>query len=182
MSNDIPKQIFNGFNCDLEQIQKSVAVYFIGKGFFITNFHKNALYVVQAYKHFLNKRAIICQISGKPEKFDVTIGIGDKIDNINVLPTIEKIPFGMRIQFDSMSILLDGKSIEQNLFSFILIQAELKRNTFGVFTPTISKISPTPVVRDRYIVQEIEVIYCRYCGAKNRARRSNCSTCNAALH
>jgi len=182
MSNDIPKQTFNGFNCDLGQIQKSVAVYFIGKGFFITNFHKDTLYVVQAYKRFLGNRVIICQIAGKPEKFDVTVGIGDKIGNINTLPTIEKIPFGTKMQFDIPSLLLDEKSIEQSLFSFISTQAELNKNTFGVFTPTISKVSPVPVVREREIVREVEVLYCRYCGAKNNARLSKCITCNATLH
>ncbi|MCL1976737.1 MAG: hypothetical protein FWG55_01300 [Candidatus Bathyarchaeota archaeon] len=175
MSNDVPTQIFNGYNCDLGQLQKSVAIHFVGKGFFITNFHKATLYVVQAYKNFLGNRAIICQIVGTPEKFDVTIGIGDKISNINTLPTITKISFGTRMQ-------LDDPLIERNLFSFMSTQAELNRNTFGVFTPTISTVSPVQVVKEREIVREIEVIYCRYCGAKNNARLSNCSTCNAALH
>jgi hypothetical protein len=36
------------------------------------------MYVIQAYKNQLGQKAIICQITGRPENFAISIGISTK--------------------------------------------------------------------------------------------------------
>jgi hypothetical protein len=44
------------------------------------------------------------------------------------------------------------------------------------------KLLPVLSIEPNKIIQEIEIMYCRYCGTKNNARLSNCSACNAPLN
>jgi ribosomal protein L40E len=167
------KQTFQGYNCDLAQLQKSIATYFIGKCYRVTNFYKEKMYVTQAYKNQMGSRTIICQIQGVPENFDISIGLGTKITNINTLQPLEKIPLDIKV-------LLGEPLLERNFLNYIFTQTELKRNTFGLVKTDNPSLAP--VWKEREIVREIEVIYCRYCGTKNNARQTNCSKCNATLH
>ena len=121
-------------------------------------------------------KAVICEILGAPENFDITIGLGNKITNINTLQPLEKIPLDTKV-------LLGEPFIERSFLSYISTQAELKRNTFGLMPIQNQQLSAaSPVWREREIVREIEVVYCRYCGAKElSARQMNCSKCSATL-
>lgn len=171
------KQTFQGYNCDLAQLQKSAGTYFAGKCYRITNFFKEKLYITQAYKSQMVSKAVICQIQGVPENFDIVIGLSTKITTVNALPQLERIPFDTKV-------LLGEPFLERSFLKYISTQAELKRNTFGLAhyrSPT--PLTPAaPVWKEREIVREIEVVYCRHCSAKNNARQTNCSNCNAPLH
>lgn len=133
------------------------------------------MYVTQAYKTQMVGMAIISQILGTPENFDIAIGVGSKITNVNNLQPLEKVPLDIKI-------LLGEPFLERTFLSYISTQADLKRNTFGL-TPVQNQqlFAATPVWREREIVREIEVVYCRYCGTKNNARQMNCSKCSATL-
>ena len=120
----------------------------------------------------MGNRTIICQIQGIPENFHISIGLGTKITNINTLEPLEKIPLDIKV-------LLGEPLLERNFLNYIFTQTELKRNTFGLVKTDNPPLAP--VWKEREIVREIEVIYCRYCGTKNNARQTNCSKCNAVL-
>jgi len=169
------RQTFEKYNCDLTQIQKNIATYFVGRCYRVTNFFKDKLYVTQAYKSQTGNKAIICQITGIPEKFEISIGFGLKITNVNSLQPLEKIPLDVKV-------LLGEPLLERNFLNYIFTQTELKRNTFGLGkTDAASFQTLAPIFREREVVREIEVMYCRYCGTKNNARQTNCSKCNATL-
>jgi len=167
------KQTFQGYNCDLTKLQKSIATYFIGKCYTVKNFYKENVYLSQSYKNQLGPKAIICKIQGTPENFDISIGVGNKITNINAIQPLEKITTYVKV-------LLGEPLLERNFLNYFFTQAELKRNTFGLFKTENS--SAFPIWKEKEIVREIEIIYCRYCGNKNNARQTNCTKCNATLH
>ncbi len=168
------RQQFQGYNCDLNEIQKSVEMYFVGKGYRVTNFHKDLIYLTQAYKNEMGQKCIMVKIAGSYANFDISLGTGDRINNIATLPaTLEKIPLQTKL-------LLGEPLLEKNFWNFILTKAELRRNTYGASKPVFSQ-SPQ-VWREREIVREIEIVYCRYCGAKNNARLTTCSQCSAKLN
>ena len=169
------KQTFQGYNCDLSQLQKTAGTYFIGRGYRVTNFFKEKTYLVQASKNQLGNKAIFCQIQGVPENFDVTIGVSPKITNINALQPIEKVSLDIKV-------LLGDPLLERNFLNYFSTQAELKRNTFGLHGSVNSPFMPMPPIwKEREIITEVEVVYCRYCGTKNNARQMNCAKCGAAL-
>ena len=167
------KKTFQGYYCDLARLQNSVAIYFIGKGYRVTNFYKEKMYVTQVYKNQMGTKAIVCQIQGDPENFDISIGASSKITNINTLQPLGKMPIEIKV-------LLADPLLERNFLNYIFTQAELKRNSFGLVS--VNSLSSAPIWKEREIVREIEVVYCRYCGLKNNARQSNCTKCNASLH
>lgn len=168
------RQQFQGYNCDLGEIQKCIEIYFAGKGYRVTNFHKDSIYLTQAYKNELMGKCILSKIVGSYTNFDISIGIGEQIKNIANLPAaFEKIPLQTKL-------LLREPLLENNFWNYVLTKAELKRNTYGISKPNLTE---QPMVwREREVVREIEVVYCRYCGAKNNARLTTCNNCNAHLH
>ncbi len=121
----------------------------------------------------MGSKTIICQIQGIHENFDVSIGLSVKIMNINALQPLEKIPFDIKV-------LLGEPLLERTFLNYILTQVELNRNTFELLNTDNSRLAS--IWKEREIVREIEVVYCRYCGAKNNARQTNCTKCNATLH
>jgi hypothetical protein len=166
-------QSFHQYNCDLLQLQKSIAPYFIGRGYAVTNFFKEKIYVTQAYKPQLGSKALICKLEGTHADFQVYFGLSERIANINFLQTIENLSIDCKI-------LLGDPLLERNFFNFVSTQAELKRNTFGLFH--LTTVASSPFMKEREIIIEIEVTYCRHCGQKNNARLANCTHCNASLH
>jgi ribosomal protein L40E len=164
---------FRGYNCDLTDLQNKIKTYFAGKNYRVTNFHKEKLYLTQAYKSEMGNKAIIAKIEGNPSEFDVTLGFGERIANIQTLQlTLEKIPFQTKL-------LLAEPTLENNFWNYFSTQADLRRNTYRIAKAKFSEFSP--VWREREIVKEIEVVYCRYCGAKNNARMTSCVKCGANL-
>jgi len=120
----------------------------------------------------MGDKAIIVKMVGIPREFNVSIGFGARIKNIqNAI--LEKIPLQTKL-------LLGDPSLEKNYWNYFATQADLKRNTHGLKRTQVTAFSP--VWREREIVKEIEVIYCRYCGAKNNARMTSCTECGAKLH
>ena len=164
---------FDGYNCDLITLQEDIEIYFTGKGFRVTNFHKGTEYLTQIQKHELGSTRIFIQIAGIPSRFEVSIGLGEALKDIDETPpSFESIPF-------SVKILLGELRLESDFWTFVSTQAQLHRNTVDVKTRALSRSQP--VQREREIVREIEVVYCKYCGAKNVARRTSCLQCGGNL-
>ena len=127
----------------------------------------------EAYKNEMGDRGIFTKIVGTPMDFDVSIGFGERIKNIQSLQsTFEKIPLQVKL-------LLGEPVLEKNFWNYVTTQADLKRNTYGLSKTNVSEFPQ--IWREREIVREIEVIYCKYCGAKNNARRTSCTQCGANL-
>ena len=156
----------------MAELQNKIEIYFVGKNYRVTNFHKDNIYLTQAYKKEMGDKAILAKIEGIPSVFDVSIGFGTRIKNILNSP-LERIPLQTKL-------LLGEPSLEKNFWNYFTTQADLKRNTYGMAKANVSEFPP--VWREREIVKEIEVIYCRYCGAKNNARMTSCTQCGANLH
>lgn len=163
---------FKRYNCDLAELQKSIGKYFIGKCYRVTNFHKDTIYLIQAFKEPMANNAIFSKITGNPANFDVSLGYGEKIKSIQKLPSFDDIPFQTKL-------LVGEPMLEKNFWKHVTTQADLKRNTYSVANVTTPHLSP--VWREREIIKEIEVIYCRYCGVKNNARMTTCTQCGANL-
>lgn len=165
---------FQGYNCDLAELQKKIETYFVGKGYRATNFHKDTIYLTQAHKNEMGARSIFTKIVGTPANFEVLIGFGERIRDIRSLQsTLEKIPLQIKL-------LLGEPMLEKNFWNYVTTQADLKRNTYGL---TKANVPEFPQVwKEREIIKEIEVVYCRYCGAKNSARRASCTQCGGNLH
>ena len=151
---------FQDYNCELILLQEDIEIYFAGKGFRVTNFHKGKVYLTQIRKKELGSKSIFLKIVGVPTRFEVFMGLGETIKNINSI--------------------LGELRLERDFWNYFTTQAELKRNTFGLKKRVISRSQP--VQREREILREIEIIYCRYCGAKNVARRTSCLQCGGNLH
>jgi len=165
---------FDGYNCDLIAVQEDIEIYFAGKGFRVTNFHKGTIFLTQLQRQELGSTRIFVRIVGIPSRFTVSIGRGEALKDIDETPSsFESIPF-------SVKLLLGDLRLESDFWTFISTQAPLHRTTVDVKTRALSP-SP-PVQRDRWIVREIEVVYCKYCGAKNVARRASCLHCGGNLH
>ncbi len=165
---------FDGYNCDLLALQEDVEIYFTGKGFRATNFHKGTTYITQLQKAELGSMRIFVRISGVPSRFEVTIGLGDAFTDIDDVPPV----------FDSISLpvklLLADVGLESDFWTFMATHVPLHRLPEDTSTRAST---PTPSLpHDREIVREIEVLYCRYCGAKNLARRATCLRCGGTLH
>ena len=169
------RQTFLAYNCDLTTLHKSMETYFVGKCYRANNFFKENLYLTQAYKKQLGNNVIVAQIQGAPENFDISIGYSQKINNINAIQPFEKIPFNTKV-------ILGEPLLEKNFMNYIATQAELKRNTFGMGISNSTPPFLAPVWKEREVIREIEVVYCRYCGTKNNARQTNCVKCSASLH
>jgi hypothetical protein len=168
------KKQFRGYNCDLSDLQKSVELYFVGRGFRVTNFHMRSLYLTQAFKNGLGSKRLNIQISGTPADFDVTMGLGERIDSIkNHKPSFEDISLSDRT-------LMGELRLESNFWNYLTTRAELRRNCVGMAK---TSIPPSPTIyKERETIREIEVIYCRYCGTKNNARLTSCTHCGARLY
>lgn len=165
---------FQDYNCELILLQEDIEIYFAGKGFRVTNFHKGKVYLTQIRKKELGSKSIFIKIVGVPTRFEVFMGLGETIKNINSTPqSFQRIPF-------SLKLILGELRLERGFWNYFTTQAELKRNTFGLKKRVISRSQP--VQREREILREIEIIYCRYCGAKNVARRTSCLQCGGNLH
>ncbi len=163
---------FQGYNCDLAKLQDKIEIYFVGRNYRVTNFHKDTIYLTQAHKKEMGDKAILAKIEGTPREFNVSIGFGTRIKNIQS-SILEKIPFQTKL-------LLGEPTLERNFWNYFTTQAELKRNTYRITKTNVPRFSQ--VWREREIVKEIEVVYCRYCGAKNNARLTSCTECGAKLH
>ena len=152
---------FQDYNCELVILQEDIEIYFAGRGFRVTNYHKDNVYLTLIRKEELGSKSIFIKIVGVPTSFEVFIGLGETIKNINNTPqSFERIPF-------SVKLVLGELRLESDFWNYFTTQAQLKRNTFGFKKRVISQSKP--VQRERELVREIEVIYCRYCGAKNVA-------------
>jgi hypothetical protein len=165
---------FDGYNCDLIALQEDIEIYFAGKGFRVTNFHKGTVYLTQIQRQELGAQRIFVRMVGIPSRFEVDIGLGKVLKDIDETPpSFEGIPF-------SVKLLLGELRLESDFWTFMSTQAQLHRNTVDMKTRALSPSQP--VQRDREIVREIEVVYCKYCGAKNVARRASCLHCGGNLH
>ena len=163
---------FQGYNCDLAELQKTIEKYFIGRCYKVTNFCKDAVYLTQAFKEQLIDCAIFSKIVGSPAAFDISLGFGTKTNNIQKLPNLDNIPIQTKL-------LLGEPLLEKNFWNYVTTNAELRRNTYGAVRSSVAQSAP--IWREREIVTEIEVVYCRYCGAKNNARMTSCSQCGAKI-
>ena len=67
---------FQGYNCDLIALQEDIEIYFAGKSFRVTNFHKGTVYLTQIHKNELDTKSIFIKIIGIPSSFEVSIGMG----------------------------------------------------------------------------------------------------------
>ncbi len=165
---------FEDYNCDLLALQEDVEIYFTGKGFRVTNFHKGTTYLTQLQTPELGSTRIFVRIDGVPSCFEVVIGLGDVLTDIDDAPSA----------FDSVSLpvklLLGDLELESDFWTFIATHVPVHRLPDDM--PTRAS-PPTPSIpHDREIVREIEVVYCRYCGTKNLARRATCLRCGGTLH
>ncbi|MCW4038368.1 MAG: hypothetical protein NWF13_06485 [Candidatus Bathyarchaeota archaeon] len=164
---------FQGYNCDLIALQEDIEIFFAGKGFRVTNFHKGTIYLTQIHKNELGAQSIFIKIVGVPTRFEVSIGMGETIKNINHVPSsFEGIPF-------SVKLILGELRLESDFWNFFSTQAQLNRNTFELKKRTSSRSQP--LLREREIIREIEIVYCNYCGTKNVARRTSCLQCGGSL-
>lgn len=162
---------FQGYNCDLIELQNKIEIYFVGKNYRVTSFHKDITYLTQAYKKELGENAIITRILGTPNEFNVSIGFGARIKNIKNA-TLKEIPWQIKL-------VLGEPILENSFWDYFTTQAELKRNSYER-----AKTKPErhhQIWREREIVREIEVVYCRYCGGKNNARLTRCTHCGGKL-
>ena len=166
-------QSFKDYNCDLIELQERIELHFIDKGYLTTNFHKKQVYVTQAYKTELGEKCLIIRIVGDFNNFEVTLGVNNRIDNIDTLPDVlEVIPLETKI-------LVKDPFLANDFWSFLQKDLELNRNTYR--TPEQLSPHPAQMVAEREIVREVEVVFCEYCGAKNSAMLTNCSQCGARL-
>jgi ribosomal protein L40E len=76
-------------------------------------------------------------------------------------------------------LLIGEPMLEKNFWKYVTTQADLKRNTYAGAKVTVPHLSP--IWKEREIIKEIEVKYCRYCGAKNNAGMTTCTQCGANL-
>ena len=165
---------FDGYNCDLVRLQETIEIYFTGRGFRVTNFHRGTTYLNQAYKDELRTKSLFIRIVGTPERFEVAIGQGKRINSIQNFPSaLDKTSFFTKLRIGELRL-------ESDFWNFITTQIDLQRNTYGLKKPFMP-FSP-PFFKEREVVREIEVIYCRYCGTKNNARRTTCTKCGGNLH
>ncbi len=164
---------FQGYYCDLKIILEQIKTYLIGRGFKVSNFFKQETYLIQARKRdsFTNECAFI-KLKGVPNNFQVSIGKSNCINDIRNLGALNEFSF-------SDKILLGEVRFDNDLWTFIETEAELKRNTAELQKRTIS--SPQYQIM-KETTREIEVIYCQYCRTKNNARLAKCQNCNASLH
>ena len=165
---------FKDYNCDLIDLQESIEVYFIDKGYTVTNFHKDRVYATQAHKKELEGKSIISKITGIYADFEISLGMSEQINNIGNIPTIlEQIPLHTKI-------LLGEPFLERDFWNLTQNNIELRRDTYR----NSQEIPPqqTQIIAEREITREIEVVYCTYCGAKNNASLVTCSQCGAKLH
>lgn len=168
------KKRFQDYNCDLTDLQEAIEIYFIGRGFRVKNFHSKEIYLTQVYKNEFSNKSLFVKIVGTPMSFEVSIGQGRRIKSIRNSPSfLKKISFLYKI-------LLGEFRLESDFWNFLTTQVELKRNTYGLKKISTS-VSPQ-IVREREILREIEIMYCRYCGAKNNARQVTCHQCGGNLH
>jgi len=77
---------FQDYNCELILLQEDIEIYFAGKGFRVTNFHKGKVYLTQIRKKELGSKSIFIKIVGVPKRFEVFMGLGETIKNINSTP------------------------------------------------------------------------------------------------
>ena len=168
------KKQFQGYNCDLVNLQETIEIYFTGRGFRVTNFHLGTTYLTQAYKNELSNKSLFVRIVGTPKRFEVSIGQGKRIKSIHDFSSsFEKTSFFNKL-------LIGEFRLESDFWNFLTTQIDLQRNSHGLKKPSAS-FSPH-FLKEREVVREIEVIYCRYCGAKNNARRTTCTKCGGNLH
>jgi hypothetical protein len=130
-------QTFKGYNCDLSQLQKSISTYFMGKCYKVNNYFKDNTYLTQAYKTQMGNRALIAKIQGTFDAFDVSIGLSERISNINSLQPLDNISLDVKI-------LLAEPLLEKNFLIYTSTQAELKRNTYGLYGNPNSIPPPPP--------------------------------------
>lgn len=167
------KKQFDGYNCDLVSLQETIEIYFTGRGFRVTNFHRGTTYLTQAYKNELRNKSLFVRLVGTPERFEVSIGQGKRINSIQNFPSsLEKTSFLDKLRIGEFRL-------ESDFWNFVTTQIDLQRNTYGLKKPSVP-LSPH-FLKEREVVREIEVIYCRYCGAKNNARRTTCTKCGGNL-
>ena len=165
---------FQGYNCDLSELQKKIETYFVSKGYRVTNFHKDTVYLTQAHKTEMGDKSIFLKMVGAPVNFDITIGFAKRIRDIQSLQSkLGKIPVHVKL-------LLGEPMLEKNFLNYFTTQADLKRNTYGL--KKVNAPESPQVWKEREIIREVEVVYCRYCGAKNNARRTSCAQCGGNLH
>ncbi len=165
---------FEGYNCDLLALQEDVEIYFTGKGFRVTNFHKGTVYLTQLQKPELGSTRVFVRLVGVPSRFEVTIGLGDALTDIDdAPPAFDSVPL-------SVKLLLGDLGFESDFWTFMATHVPLHR--LPCDAPTRAPAPSPPGPRDREIVREIEVVYCRYCGTKNVARRATCLRCGGTLH
>jgi hypothetical protein len=162
---------FQGYNCDLIELQNKIEIYFVGKNYKATSFHKGKTYLVQAYKDEMGENAILTQIEGTPKEFKASIGFGPRIKNIKDA-SLKEIPWQIKL-------VLGEPILENNFWDFFTTLAELKRNSHGRAKAKWAK--QHRAWQEREIVREIEVVYCRYCGGKNNARLTRCTQCGGKL-
>ena len=162
---------FQGYNCDLIELQNKIEIYFVGKNYRVTSFHKGKTYLIQALKDEMGENAILAQIEGTPNEFKASIGFGPRIKNIKDA-TLKEIPWQIKL-------VLGEPVLESSFWDFFTTLTELKRNSFGRRKAKAER--RRRVWREREIVREIEVVYCRYCGGKNNARLTRCTQCGGKL-
>lgn len=162
---------FQGYNCDLIELQNKIEIYFVGKNYKVKSFHKGKTYIVQAYKDEMGDNAILARIKGGPNEFKVSIGFGPRIKNIKDA-TLKEIPWQIKL-------VLGEPILENRFWDFFTTLADLKRNSYG--RAKAKWVRQHRIWREREIVREIEVVYCRYCGGKNNARLTRCSQCGGKL-
>ena len=109
----------------------------MGKCYTVTNYFKDNTYLTQAYKIQMSNRTLIAKIQGTFDTFDVSIGLSERISNINSFQPLDKIPLDVKI-------LLAEPFLEKNFLSYISTQAELKRNTYGLYGSPNSIPPPPP--------------------------------------
>ena len=120
-----------GKNCNVEKLADALEEYFETHGYVTQSAQKGGGYVIQARKEgFLRDllaadRAFTVTLTGKPEDFTVSFGIGKWVQNL-AMATLEGVALVPILFFVEVPISLWSYEIEREFWSYVEQQVELR--------------------------------------------------------
>lgn len=120
-----------GKNCSLELLADSIEEHFSTEGYKTQNGKTDQRWMVQARKEgllrelFAADRAFTIMVSGEPNKFSVSFGIGKWIQNISVAVFETLLLDFLPLLFVEIPISLWSYAIENQFWSFVEKEVEL---------------------------------------------------------
>ena len=121
-----------GKNCNLEHLADSIEENFVTQGYKTQSAHNNQGWVVQARKAGILRelvaadRSFTVVVTGEPNKFRVSFGIGKWIQNLSVA-VLETVLFDfLLILFVEIPVSLWSYAIENEFWSFVEKEVEMQ--------------------------------------------------------